>query len=60
MPLPSARYAELLTEKIEKYNSNVYLINTGWIGGPTDWEKNKHSLYQSNRKRSFKGKLENV
>ena len=33
MPLASARYAQLLTEKIEKYNTNVYLINTGWIGG---------------------------
>lgn len=34
MPLKSARYAELLTEKIEKYNSRVYLVNTGWTGGP--------------------------
>jgi len=34
MPLPSIRYAELLSEKVQKYNSNVYLINTGWSGGP--------------------------
>lgn len=26
-------YAKLLGEKIEKYNTEVYLINTGWIGG---------------------------
>ena len=28
------KYAELLKEKIETHNSNVWLINTGWIGGP--------------------------
>ncbi|WP_138203884.1 phosphoenolpyruvate carboxykinase (ATP) [Haloimpatiens lingqiaonensis] len=26
-------YAELLGEKIEKYNTDVYLVNTGWIAG---------------------------
>lgn len=34
MPLPAARYAEMLAEKIKKHNTNVYLINTGWSGGP--------------------------
>lgn len=24
----------MLVEKIEKYNVNVYLLNTGWVGGP--------------------------
>ncbi|HBM76105.1 MAG TPA: phosphoenolpyruvate carboxykinase (ATP), partial [Clostridiaceae bacterium] len=28
-----AVYAKLLGEKISKYNSSVYLINTGWSGG---------------------------
>ena len=26
-------YAELLKEKVEKYNVDVFLVNTGWIGG---------------------------
>lgn len=34
LPLSPLVYAELLGEKIEKHNTNVFLINTGWSGGP--------------------------
>ncbi|MDD3928141.1 MAG: phosphoenolpyruvate carboxykinase (ATP), partial [bacterium] len=34
LPLSPMVYARLLGEKIEKYNTRVYLINTGWSGGP--------------------------
>ena len=34
LPLPPTRYAELLREKIEKHNVRVWLVNTGWTGGP--------------------------
>ena len=34
MPRPAAVYAKLLGEKINQHNTLVYLINTGWSGGP--------------------------
>lgn len=34
MPLPPSVYAKLLGEKIKKHNVDVWLINTGWSGGP--------------------------
>jgi len=33
MPLHPNEYAQLLGEKIEKHNVNVWLVNTGWVGG---------------------------
>lgn len=33
MPANPDIYAEMLGDKMEKYNTNVYLINTGWSGG---------------------------
>ena len=33
MPLHPNSYAKLLGEKIQKHNVNVWLVNTGWIGG---------------------------
>ncbi len=37
------KYAELLAQKIEATNANVWLVNTGWIGGGTN-EGNRISL----------------
>ncbi len=34
MPSNPDVYASLLGEKMEKHNTKVYLINTGWSGGP--------------------------
>lgn len=34
MPRPASVYAKLLGEKINQHNTIVYLINTGWSGGP--------------------------
>jgi len=33
MPCNPSIYAKMLGEKMEKHNTNVYLINTGWSGG---------------------------
>ncbi|KHF39702.1 phosphoenolpyruvate carboxykinase (ATP) [Halalkalibacter okhensis] len=33
LPLPAVRYAEMLGEKIDQHDVNVYLVNTGWSGG---------------------------
>ncbi|MDN3595963.1 phosphoenolpyruvate carboxykinase (ATP) [Zunongwangia endophytica] len=33
MPLHPTIYAEMLSEKIERSDANVWLINTGWTGG---------------------------
>jgi phosphoenolpyruvate carboxykinase (ATP) len=34
MPLHAREYAMMLGQKISKHNTKVYLINTGWSGGP--------------------------
>lgn len=34
MPLPPSVYADMLGDRIERHNAAVFLINTGWTGGP--------------------------
>lgn len=29
-----SKYADLLAEKVERHNAQVWLVNTGWTGGP--------------------------
>ncbi|MEO7718259.1 MAG: phosphoenolpyruvate carboxykinase (ATP) [Capsulimonas sp.] len=33
-PLPPARYAQMLGERLDAHDAVCYLINTGWTGGP--------------------------
>lgn len=34
LPLRPGEYAEMLGERIAKHDAEVYLVNTGWSGGP--------------------------
>ncbi|MDX1661941.1 MAG: phosphoenolpyruvate carboxykinase (ATP) [Gemmatimonadota bacterium] len=34
LPLHPSRYAEMLGEKIDRHEADVWLVNTGWTGGP--------------------------
>lgn len=33
LPLAPSTYANMLGEKIDQFNTNVFLVNTGWTGG---------------------------
>lgn len=39
LPLPPVRYATMLREKLARHGSDVYLVNTGWSGGPAGQAK---------------------
>ncbi len=32
--LPPERYAEMLVERVERHHVDVWMLNTGWVGGP--------------------------
>jgi phosphoenolpyruvate carboxykinase (ATP) len=34
MPLPCTRYAEMLAERLSWHETDCWLVNTGWTGGP--------------------------
>jgi phosphoenolpyruvate carboxykinase (ATP) len=34
MPLPATRYAEMLAERLTWHETDCWLVNTGWTGGP--------------------------
>jgi phosphoenolpyruvate carboxykinase (ATP) len=34
LPLPPGVYAQMLGERIARHRARVYLVNTGWTGGP--------------------------
>ena len=49
MPLHPTKYAEMLSKKMKDAGVNVWLVNTGWTGGPYScWNSNKIKVYQSN------------
>ena len=34
LPLPPITYAEMLGDRISRHSTNVFMVNTGWTGGP--------------------------
>jgi phosphoenolpyruvate carboxykinase (ATP) len=34
LPLPPSRYADMLGDRIARFQSQAWLVNTGWTGGP--------------------------
>ena len=47
LTLHPLKYAELLKEKIETYNVDVFLVNTGWIGGSPTSGANRISIHDT-------------
>lgn len=45
LPLPAGRYAEMLGEKINEHDAQVFLVNTGWSGGPYGVGKRMNLAY---------------
>ena len=56
-----SRYAELLGEKIAKHQVNVWLVNTGWTGGPFGVGKRMKLAYtRAMVHAALKGELDDV
>jgi len=34
LPRPPRAYADMLAQRVSKHNADVWLLNTGWTGGP--------------------------
>ena len=61
LPLRPKVYAELLGEKIAKHGAKVWLINTGWTGGPYGvGNRMKLGYTRAMIHAAFDGKLDNV
>ncbi len=61
LPLRPKMYAELLGKKIDEHEAKVWLINTGWTGGPYGvGERMKLQYTRAMLKAVFSGDLDNV
>lgn len=61
LPLPPKAYADLLKEKIERHGAKVWLVNTGWTGGPYGvGERMKLRYTRAMLKAAFEGALDAV
>lgn len=61
LPIPPKVYADLLGEKIDRHGAKVWLINTGWTGGPFGvGQRMKLSHTRRMLKAALNGDLDNV
>ncbi|MCB0425686.1 MAG: phosphoenolpyruvate carboxykinase (ATP), partial [Mangrovimonas sp.] len=61
LPLHPTKYAEMLGQKMEESNVNVWLVNTGWTGGPYGIGKRMNLPYtRAMLNAAMEGKLDNV
>ncbi len=61
LPLHPFHYAKMLGEKINGHNTNVWLINTGWTGGPYGTGKRIPLAFtRAMIKAALKGQLDDV
>jgi phosphoenolpyruvate carboxykinase (ATP) len=61
LPLHPGKYAEMLGERMEKHQVSVWLVNTGWTGGP--YGEGKRMKLQFTRTmicEALQGKLDDV
>ena len=61
MPLHPTKYAEMLSAKMRENNVNVWLVNTGWTGGPYGvGSRMKLKYTRAMINSALRGNLENV
>lgn len=61
MPLHPTEYAEMLRKKMQENEVNVWLVNTGWTGGPYGvGSRMKLSYTRAMISAALEGKLDNV
>ncbi|HET6244308.1 MAG: phosphoenolpyruvate carboxykinase (ATP) [Bacteroidetes bacterium] len=61
LPLHPTKYADLLGKKMKEHNVNVWLINTGWSGGPYGiGERIKLKYTRAMITAALNGELDNV
>lgn len=61
LPLHPGKYAEMLGKKMTQHNVNVWMINTGWSGGPYGvGQRMKLGYTRAMITAALEGKLDNV
>lgn len=61
LPLRPKAYADLLKDKIERHGAKVWLVNTGWTGGPYGiGERMKLRYTRAMLRAAFAGELDSV